>query len=164
MILLKRHLGSLLYVLLLAGLLGTYAHILSGCGGSALQYHAQAAEAVRVVNDQGVEIVEEQCEARATTAASDREVDTDTAAANAQAILDTCARIQNAQHAAAEAHGLWVNTLVQIVAEERDATGLASVAIQVARLYAEVVNLAADFDLELPALPAQVLSLIGGNL
>jgi hypothetical protein len=133
----------------------------AGCGASALSMHATAANAVRTLNDEAVVIVEEQCEVKAHAAAEDRTVTVDQAEAQANAVIEACEGIEDAQHAFAAAHGVWVSTLLTFMAEDSfDAGASLRLARDILQLYVELVALAGQLDIELPELPGALSGLV----
>jgi hydroxylamine reductase (hybrid-cluster protein) len=128
-----------------------------GCGASGIQIQAQSATALRTVNDDAVELIETACEEKSAEAANNANVTTDQAEVDAQAILETCHAIKDAQHAVAASH------LAAIAEDEYDLQALILLATAVIRLYGEVVPLAARLDIELPELPPIVNTLTGGG-
>ena len=135
-----------------------------GCGASGIQIQAQSATALRTVNDDAVELIETTCEEKSAEAANNANVSTDQAELDAQAILETCHSIKDAQHAVAASHDTWSMALLAAVAEdEYDLQALLLLAMAVVRLYGEVVPIAASLDIELPELPPIVNTLTGGG-
>jgi len=136
----------------------------TGCGASALQVHAQAAEAVRILNNDAVELAEEACEQKSSLAARNPDVSTDQAEEDANGVLEVCVEIKDAQHLVAEAHMVWVMALLNAMSEDGiDLQSLAFLAIAVVRLYVEVIPIAARLDITLPEVPLIVQQVTGGG-
>lgn len=138
------------------------AHAMYGCGGSALGAHAEAAAVVRDLSDTSARLIESECQRRGVEAARDPEVSREEAVANAEAVIATCERLEEAQHAVAAAHTVWVSFLLRSVAEDEFSMQASlRLAIDVVRFYGELVPLSAAFGLELPEVPPVVLQLVG---
>jgi hypothetical protein len=139
------------------------ALLAAGCATSGLKLQAQAAHGFRTLNDEAVGLVQVACEDGSADAASDESVSADVAASNAERILSTCREIRDAQHPLAEAHGLWVMGVSEVLAETGDKSleDLVHLGAAVIRLYHELVALARRLDIALPDLPSWLLRAVG---
>jgi hypothetical protein len=149
------------YAAFLGGLLYVYATLLGGCG-SAIGLHAGAAKATKEVNDTAVTVIETTCREKADSAARNPDVTTDQAQADAQQVVETCNQVQNAQHAFAAAHDVWVSFLLSAIADDEfDLQASLRIVVDLARLWGDLVPLTADFGIELPELPPLFTNLLG---
>lgn len=138
--------------------------LLVGCGDGALRTHAQIATAADTANTAGAELLELTCRSRALTAAGNREVTHAEAEINANAVLARCEQARQAQHVFSDAINLYVDQLVLEVAGEGEPgfTDRAwSLAANLIPLWADLVDLVAEFGVDWPALPSILTSLRG---
>ncbi|MCP4204263.1 MAG: hypothetical protein GY769_20290 [bacterium] len=165
----RRYAPHVIYTVFLGSLIYFYATVLGGCGPSTLQLHAQAAEAVRTLNNEAVDLMESEidCEGDALAIANEdppANADDDTRRARADTVIEKCRAIETTQHAIAAAHTLWVSALLTAISTERfDTQVLLSLAADAVRFYIELIPLGAHFDLTLPEVPQLISGFLGGS-
>lgn len=139
----------------------------SGCGQSALAAHARTALVLRSVNDGAVTAIEATCRTRGVAAASNPDVDHATAVANTNRIRVRCELAANAQHLFASALNTYTDQLLAAVTESDESAGVLDrimlLAYSLVPLYGDMVRVAADLGLEIPAVPAPLRALTERN-
>lgn len=141
------------------------ALLVSGCGASALQQHAGAAQYVRVLSDEVAMTTEDSCRLRAEAILA-AELTTDVAEAQLAQLQGRCHGVEVAHKVFVAGYQLWVDQLVRSVADDHfDAPR----AVQLVRrlfvtLWPPVTEALRALGVSVPSLPPAVRLLLGGTL